>query len=550
MKYPDIFNPDISRVGTAHSQKYNISAAIMLAQTVGTSLGPRGMEKMYVDIIGEETLTKHGGAFLRKLDVDHPAAKAVVDGINTVDNHVGDGTILTAVFAGALLLQAQTLIRLRVPTATIIGGFELGAQLALENLDKIRIAVDEQTRHAVIRSCISSKALYEAVPDTIRIINEAVECVSDAGRVNVDMIKIEEKLGRAQDTELVRGTVLDKPVDSALMPTRLKNATVLLLNDPLEIMRTKTESAINIREPGQMAAFLKQEEQDVAGTVRCVIDSGATLVVSRKGIGELAQGYLAERGIMSVRRAKYNDLWWLEHATGASTCSDIYDISSAELGRADSVTQRMVGGDPMLFVESRRPGSVTILLRAHSKRYLDELHRNVLNAVMVLAGFVEDPYVVYGGGACEAALAGGIRRAAPYVEGREQVVLERFADALEEVPATLASNLGLSALDVIPELRARCAADPHGWWGIDSACRKVAQIRDVLDTYAVKRQVIKSAVATACLILNIDDIFMKDVIDNTHCHLDGTVHAHKEPGRNHNHWEQEGLEQRQMHHYY
>ena len=554
MKYPDILNPEMSRVGTADSQRYNIAAGILISEAVRTCLGPRGMEKMYVDILGEETVTKHGGAFLRKVDVDHPAAKAVVDAVNAVDTHVGDGTVSAAVLMGALLEGARRLLALGIPTASVIRGFETGSRLSLHALDAMGFREGVGTRRRLAASCIECKAISDSLADADRVtdmILEAAASVTDTrtGTVDVDSVKIEEKTGVTTDMELVRGTVLDKPADSAAMPHALTTAPVLLLNDPLEASRTKTESIIEVSAVDDMGRFGEQEDADIMSTVAKVADSGARLVVSRKGIGELAQSYLARRGIITIRRAKYNDLWWLEKSTGARTCSSVESISSHELGMASRVYQRVVGGDEMVFVESEAPGSVTLLLRAVSKRYLDEFHRTALNALKALRAFAGDPLFVYGGGSCEAALAMGLRQQAPLVEGSEQKAVYAFADALESIPATLARNAGMDVLDALPLLRNRCAAEPGGRWGIDAASRSVARI-EVVDARAVKEQVIKSATEGVNLILNVDDIFVKDLIDNTHCHIDGTVHAHKDPGRNHNHWEQEGLEQRQMHQYY
>ena len=557
MKYPDIINPEMSRVGTAESQAYNVMAGILVADTIKTSLGPRGMEKMYVDILGEETVTKHGGAFLRKIDVDHPAAKSVVDAVNSVDTHVGDGTVSTAVLMGALLDQARSMLARGIPTSRIIRGFEIGAGYALEVLERVAIrggGDDTGMRRQVVASSLDGKAMTRSMAereDISGMILEAVERVTDpaTGRVDTDAIKIEEKQGSSAAIEMVRGTVIDKPADNPQMPDRVAGARVLLLNDPLEATRTKTESEISIDTPGMMGRFIGCEEVDEA-TIQGIVDSGAGLVVSRKGISEMVQGRLARAGIISVRRAKYNDLWWLEKSTGARTCTSIESISADELGLAREVYQRTVGGDQMIFVESEEPGSVTILLRASSKRYLDEFHRTALNAARSLKNFVEEPAVLYGGGACEEIMAADIRERAPRVEGKEQLALEGFASALEAIPMTLARNAGMDVLDAMPLLRSRCAADADGWWGIDSASRRVARIRGVVDTCPVKRQMIKTAVEATNQIINVDDIFMKDLIDNTHCHLDGTVHAHKDPGRNHNHWEQEGLEQRQMHQHY
>ena len=561
MKYPDLFNPDISRVGVQESQMYDIIAGILVSEIVKTSLGPRGMEKVYIDILGDATITKHGGAFLRKVDVDHPAAKAVIEAVNTVDTHVGDGTVSAAVLIGALLKQSKELLKKRVPTAVIINGFEKSLEYALEALDDIKIKSDNRDRNLMrqlVESCLEGKAIFDSLTDNSKItemIIDALYSIADYknGKVDVDDIKIEEKSGNSTDIQLVNGTVIDKSIDNPLMPHVIENAKILLLNEPLETMRTKSESEIEISSPGQMSQFLKQENSDILAIVKKIKDSGANVVISRKGINEIAQEYLVKSGIISIRRVKYNDLWWLEKSTGAKTCSSVENISSDELGFASKVYEKTVGGDKMVFVESIKPKSVTFLLRANSKRYLDEFHRTTLNAIYVLRNFIENPFVVYGGGSCEAIIAKKIREKAPYLEGKEQIVVERFADAMEEIPMTLAQNIGMNTLDALPKLRSKHASSHNDkWYGINSLIREINEMssKGVIETATVKEQVIKTAVEATTMILNVDDVFMKDLIDNTHCHIDGTVHAHKDPGRNHNHWEQEGLEQRQMHHHY
>lgn len=613
MKYPDIFNPDLSRIGVQESQMYNLVAGELVTRTVRTALGPRGMMKVYVDILGEDTVTVHGGAFLRKIDVDHPAAKAVIDAVNTVDNHVGDGTTTAAVLIGALLRNAREMRALRIPTASIITGYEAGLVAALAELERIKFegrASDRRTMRDLARCCIRGKALGELCEGShirdgcggggrggrensssdgsdsiVDMLVRAAYCTSDAssGRALTDDVKIEEKPGSAAQTELVMGTVIDKPVDSAAMPRAIRDARILLVSEPLERSRTKTESEIAVDSPGQMKEFLRQESDDVRGVVSGVIGSGANVVISRKGIDDEAQELLARSGIISVRRVKHNDIWWLEKATGAVTYTDLRDMSSAKMGHADLVCERSVGGDRMLFVESGRDDakSVTLLLRANSKRYLDEFHRTALNVLHVLRDFIECPYLVYGAGSCEAILARRVRDESGAMAGKAQVAAARFADALESVPMTLAENVGIEPLDALPLLRSKVHGDrrgsraaatrgcdstggagdgdnaagpPPGWYGVDHASRGICDVSrlpySVIEPYAVKAQVLKSSVEAACAVLNVDDVFVKDLIDNTHCHIDGTVHAHKDPGRNHNHWEQEGLEQRQMHHYY
>ena len=560
MKYPDLLNGDVSRVGLQESQKYNLISGRLVTDIVKTSLGPRGMEKMYIDILGEETITNHGGAFLRKVDVNHPAAKSVIDAVNIVDTHVGDGTTSASILIGSLLLQAEELLKIKVPVAVIIKSYEKSLDYALKVLDESRIECDRTDRkimRSLLTTCLEGKAifdLHDRPKQVIDTIEEAVCSIADLkdGKISVDDIKIEEKMGNITQTELIKGTVIDKTVDSDAMPKSIPDAKILLLNEPLETMRTKTQAEIDITAVPQMRQFIDQENIDLLALVEEIVRSGADVVVSRKGVNEFVQNALAKKGIISVRRVKYNDLWWLEKSTGAKTCEDIWNISKDELGFAKNVYEKTVGGEKMVFVEGdTSTKSVTLLLRANSKRYLDEFHRNVLNAFYVLRNFIEDPFIVYGAGSIEWVIAQKMRKYALSVEGKEQIGIQRFADALEQIPLTLAQNIGMNVIDTLTQLRNKYN-DKTQWCGINSAAREVWDMSscEIVETSSVKQQILITAVETTNMLLNIDDVFMKDLIDNTHCHIDGTVHAHHDGGKAHNHFEQEGLEQRQMHQYY
>jgi len=563
MKYPDLLNPDVARIGLQDSQKYNLISGKLVTEIVKTSLGPRGMEKMYIDILGEETITKHGAAFLRKVDVLHPAAKSVIEAVNTVDTHVGDGTTSAAILIGSLLSHAEELLKIGIPVAAITRGYERSLDYALEILDEIKIKSnirDKETMRKLLTTCLEGKAIFELQEENTKIVDIILEAICDitnfeTGQVDIDDIKIEEKIGNVTDIELIKGTVIDKTIDSSAMPRTINNAKILLINESLETMRTRTEAEIEIVSPEQMGLFLDQENKDLIALVKNIIDSGANVVISRKGVNEFVQEALAKKGIISMRRVKYNDLWWLEKATGAKTCKNIETISSKELGFAKRVYEKTVGGDKMVFVEGgNNPKSITLLLRANSKRYLDEFHRNALNAFYVLRNFIENPFIVYGAGSAEGIIAQKIRKRSETVEGKEQIAVERFADAVEEIPLTLAQNIGMNVLDTLTQLRTKFAKSNGKvkWYGINSNLRKISDMSssEIIETVAVKQQVFKTAVEASNMILNIDDVFMKDLIDNTHCHIDGTVHAHHDGGKAHNHFEQEGLEQRQMHHYY
>ena len=562
MKYPGLLDDDISRVGTNEAQKYNLLSGMVVADLVKTCLGPRGMSKMYIDILGEDTLTKHGGAFLRKVDVDHPAAKSVIEAVNTVDTHVGDGTSSAAILIGSLLGNVKELLNLGIPTATIVRGYEMGLDMVLDSLDEIKIKQNndnlEKMRELLI-TCIAGKTIFDLQEDQTKIVDMIIEAVLDVADLKnnhfaIDDIKIEEKIGNITDIQLIKGTLIDKTIDSSAMPKCINDAKILLINEPLETMKTRYESEIEITSPEQMSQFLVQENNDLDHLVQNIVNSGANVVISRKGVNDFVQESLAKKGIISMRRVKYNDLWWLEKAVNAKTCESIEKISPHELGFAKKIYEKTVGGDPMVFVEGKSPKSVTILLRANSKRYLDELHRNILNAFHVLQNFIQSPFVVCGAGSVEGLLSQKMKKQSVTIDGKEQVVVEKFADSILEIPLTLARNVGMDVLDTKTRLQAKFA-NSNGklrWYGINSETRNISDMSSskITETVAVKQQIFKTAVEATNLILNVNDVFMKNIIDNTHCHIDGVVHAHNDPGRNHNHFEQEGLEQRQMHQYY
>ena len=562
MKYPGLLNDDISRVGTNEAQMYNLLSGTLVADLVKTCLGPRGMSKMYIDILGEDTLTKHGGAFLRKVDVDHPAAKSVIEAVNTVDTHVGDGTSSAAILIGSLLGNAKELLNLGIPTATIVRGYEMGLDLVLDTLDEIKIKQNNdnlEKMRELLTTCITGKTIFDLQEDQGKIVDMIIEATLDVADLKnnhfaIDDIKIEDKIGNVTEIQLIKGTLIDKTIDSSAMPKCINDAKILLINEPLETMKTRYESEIEITSPKQMSQFLVQENNELDHLVQNIVNSGANVVISRKGVNDFVQESLAKKGIISMRRVKYNDLWWLEKAVNAKTCESIEKISPHELGFARKIYEKTVGGDPMVFVEGKSPKSVTILLRANSKQYLDELHRNILNAFHILQNFIESPFVVCGAGSVEGLLSQKIKKQSGTIDGKEQIVVEKFADSILEIPLTLARNVGMDVLDTKTCLQAKFA-NSNGkikWYGINSETRNISDmsLSKIIETVAVKQQIFKTAVEATNLIVNVNDVFMKNIIDNTHCHVDGVVHAHHDPGKNHNHFEQEGLEQRQMHQYY
>ena len=563
----DILANDVTNAGRNETLIGNLLAASMLSDAIKTSFGPCGLEKMYIDIMGESIITKDGGTFLRKIDVEHPSAKVVIDGANTVDNSVGDGTKSSVILVGSLAKNAIELIKLGISPAVIITGYQRATELSLETLNEI-----SETRNLekgiffdLVRTALSSKSMSSLVDDSenlSKIIVDAVCSICDlkTNYIEVDDIKIEEKLGSASDTKLVKGVIIDKTIDNSLMPRQISNAKIILINEELDAVRTKTESEIIITSPEQMSSFLEAEKTEVLRKVKKIAESGANVVFSRKGISDMAQTYFARNGIISLRRVKENDLFWLEKATGAKICQTIEKISPNEIGTANHVYEKKIGDDKMVFVEGcKKPKSVTILIRAHSKKYLDEFHRTILDGIYVLRDFIQNPKIVGGGGAFEAIVANKIRKVMTSVDGKEQLAMEKFADSLEQIPLTLATNAGMDYLSTLSALRSKISSSNNGrceWYGIDTNQRKITETfsKKIFEPKILKEQVIKTTNDVISILLGIDDIFMKTPEMFTHTHANGTTHTHKGGSLKHEHHNERldrlGKEQRGPHHYY
>nr|ABZ08577.1 putative TCP-1/cpn60 chaperonin family protein [uncultured marine crenarchaeote HF4000_APKG3H9] len=562
-----ILADDITNAGRDETLIGNLLAASMLSDAIKTSFGPCGLEKMYIDIMGESIITKDGGTFLRKIDVEHPSAKVVIDGANTVDNSVGDGTKSSVILVGSLAKNAIELIKLGISPAVIITGYQRATELSLETLNEI-----SETRNLekgiffdLVRTALSSKSMSSLVDDSenlSKIIVDAVCSICDlkTNYIEVDDIKIEEKLGSASDTKLVKGVIIDKTIDNSLMPRQISNAKIILINEELDAVRTKTESEIIITSPEQMSSFLEAEKTEVLRKVKKIAESGANVVFSRKGISDMAQTYFARNGIISLRRVKENDLFWLEKATGAKICQTIEKISPNEIGTANHVYEKEIGDDKMVFVEGcKKPKSVTILIRAHSKKYLDEFHRTILDGIYVLRDFIQNPKIVGGGGAFEAIVANKIRKVMTSVDGKEQLAMAKFADSLEQIPLTLATNAGMDYLSTLSALRSKISSSNNGrceWYGIDTNQRKITETfsKKIFEPKILKEQVIKTTNDVISILLGIDDIFMKTPEMFTHTHANGPTHTHKGGSLKHEHHNERldrlGKEQRGPHHYY
>jgi chaperonin GroEL (HSP60 family) len=539
------------------------------------------MDKMFIDVMGEVTVTKDGATLLRKIDVEHPAAKVIIEASNAVDNEVGDGTTSVVVLAGALVRRAEELLAIGIAPSTIIDGYSKALDISLKALKEISQKCESSDRlvmKRLVSTCLASKPLSYAGDKALDIIVQAVCSVTDfeKERVEIDDIKIEEKQGNMTDFQLVSGVVIDKTIDSSSMPKAVAPARIILIDDDLEGKRTRTDAEIRINSPEMMKSYSDGEAMMIRSKIQHIIDSGANVVISRKGINTFAQSLLKEHGIISLRRVKENDLMWLAKATGASVSARLdhehghehehhhhhdhnhyhhHDIEIA-LGHAEKVYEKQVGDDRMVFVEGcKDPRSVTILVRANSKRTLDEFHRSALDAINVLKDFIKNPAVVAGGGATEAAIARRMRIEAGNYEGREQLVIQKFADALEEIPIIIARNAGMNSIDTLAELRSRHALSNGKAMtvGVDAIGRKVVDmLPDVIEPTVVKEQVIKTAVEAVNLLIRVDDVLMAKPKMQTHSHNDGTEHSHAggDKEHRHDHFDRLGKKQRQMHHYY
>ena len=552
------------------ARRYNFLAAKLIADLIKNSFGPRGLEKIFIDILGEVTLTKDGATLLRKIDVEHPAAKVIIEASNAVDNEVGDGTTSVVILAGALIEKAEELLDLNIGPSLIADGYLEGLDASLRTVDEIAKTTKNSDRYVMeglVNTCLESKAISyisEKRDMITRSLVDAVCLIADFSnhKMELDDVKIEEKIGNTSDMQLIKGVVLDKTIDNSAMPRVVKDAKILLINEDLERKRTKAEVEILINSPDQIKSYFDKESSAIRLKIQNIIKSGANVVISQRGVSNLAQYHLANAGIISVKRVKENDILWIGKATGANTINDLNNITKDDLGYASIVSEKIVGEDKMVFIEGcKNPKSVTILLRANSKRLLDEYHRSVLDAFSVLSDFIAKPKVVAGGGSVEVIIASRVRRNADSEASRKQIVLRKFADALEEIPLTIARNAGMNEIDTLVELRTK---QPNGlsnknknkkirWYGVDPIQRKIEEMlsKKIIEPSLVKEQVFKTAVEVANLLVRVDDVLMAKPAMQTHTHDDGTTHSHAGGDKKHDHYfDRLGKKQRPMHHYY
>ncbi len=511
-----ILREGASRSRGREAQHGNIMAARIVAEAVKSALGPKGMDKMLVDSFGDVTITSDGRTVLDEMDIQHPAAKMMVEVAKTQDDEVGDGTTTAVITAGELLGKAEELIEKNVHPTVIIDGYRKAADKALETIETIAIAVDSKDRESIEKVAMTSMASklvaenkeYLAEIATSAILQVA-EKVGDGFKVDIDDVKVEKKAGESlTDTKLINGVVLDKEVVHSGMPKRVEKAKIALLDSPLEIEKTEFDAKINIESPEQMDAFLKQEENMIKEMVEKLAAKGANVILCQKGIDDLAQHFLSRKNVLAVRRVKKSDMEKLAKATGGKIITNLDDTTKKDLGYAQLVEERKIGDDKMTFIEGcKNPRAVTILIRGGTERIVDEAERSIHDALCVVRDVVEEPKILAGGGAPEMEVAKVLKEYAETLPGREQLAVMRFAEALEAIPTTLAENAGLDPIDIISELRARHEKGEI-WAGVEVHAGKVENMKNVgvFEPIAVKKQIIKSCTEAASMLLKIDDM--------------------------------------------
>jgi thermosome len=498
------------------AQQNNIAAAKLVAQLVRSSLGPRGLDKMLVDSLGDVTITNDGATILKEIDVQHPAAKMMVEISKTVDNEVGDGTTSSVIFGGALLARAEDLLNKDVHASTIIDGYQAASDKVLEIYSDLAKKIQPDDRASLLKIAVTSmqsKLISEDSDSLSKIIVDAILSITtkkgDDYFVDLENIKVEKKAGGSiDDTQIVKGIVLDKEIVHSGMPTKIEKAKIALVNSALEIEKTELSSEIRITDPTQMQMFLEEENRMLKTMVDKLHDVGANVLICQKGIDDISQHYLAKYGIMAIRRVKESDMIKLSKATGGRVISNLDDLSENDLGIADLAHQKKVESDKWVFIEGcKHPQSVTLLIRGGTQRVIDEVDRSIHDSLMVVKDVIEKPAIVAGGGAPEAFAASLLKDWADHFDGREQLAIKKYAEALETIPLTIAENAGMDPIDTMANLRAK---QNHGqkWTGIDARNMRITDMMaiNVVEPIVVKEQIIKSATEAACMILRIDDV--------------------------------------------
>ena len=499
------------------AQRNNVTAARVIGEVLRSTLGPRGMDKMLIDSLGDITITNDGAAILDEVEVEHPAAKMMVEVAKTQDDMVGDGTTTAVVLAGELLKRAEELLEQSIHPLIVVSGYRKAAQRAVELLEKVGIPVnieDRSTLRKVALTSMASKAVGAAKETLADIAIDAVKLIAekrgDRWVADIDNIQITKKEGKSLfDSQLVKGIIIDKEVVHAGMPKTIKKAKIALLDCALEVEKTEFNAEIRIKDPSQMQAFLDQETRMLQDMAKKIATSGANVLLAQKGIDDMAQHFLAKKGILAARRVKQSDMEKLARATGGKVITNLDDLKAKDLGAAGLVEERKVGDDKMIFIEKcKDPHSVAILIRAGLERMVDEAERAMNDALSVVSDVIENNKIVAGGGAIEAEVAREIREYATKVGGREQLAIEAFADSLEVVPKTLAENAGLDPIDILVGLRSAHEKKKGQLMGVNVFTGEIENMErnGVIEPMAVKEQAVKSATEAASMILRIDDV--------------------------------------------
>jgi len=512
-----ILKEGTSRSRGKEAQRNNIMAARVVGEVLKTTLGPRGMDKMLIDSLGDITITNDGAAILNEIEVEHPAAKMMVEIAKTQDDMVGDGTTTAVVLASELLKKAEELLDQNIHPTILVSGYRKAAQKAIEAINKTAVPVDIEDRKTLLKvalTSMSSKAVGAAREHLAEIAIDADKQIAeqrgDKKLADIDNIQLVKKTGKSiLETQLVSGIIVDKEVVHPGMPKKKENAKIALLDSALEIEKTEISAEIRIRDPTQMKAFLDQETSMMKEMADKIKESGAEVVFCQKGIDDMVQHFLAKEGIMAARRIKESDMEKLSRATGGRIVSDLGDLKARDLGMAGVVEERKIGEDKMIFVEKcKDPHSVAILIRAGLERMVDEAERAMIDALSVVSDVIENNKIVAGGGAAEIEVARELRKYATRVGGREQLAIEAFADAVEVVPKTLSENAGLEPIDVIVDLRSAHEKEDGKYKGVNVFTGKVQNSLEtgIIEPLVVKEQAIKSAAESASMILRIDDV--------------------------------------------
>jgi len=507
---------DTTRTSGREAQRMNIQAAKLVAETVRTTLGPKGMDKMIVDAMGEVTVTNDGVTILREMNIDHPIGKMIVEIAKTQEHEVGDGTTTAVVLAGELLKRAESLLDQEIHPTIVAKGYRLAAEKSQEILNKMAVSVkreDKATLMKVASTATTGKGAEVAKDHLADLVIRAVTAVAEEQNgslvIDKDAIKIEKKVGSSiEESELINGIVLDKERVHPNMPKKVAAAKILLLDTSLEVRNTETDAKITISDPDKLQAFLDMEENMLKRMADKVIKSGATVIISQKGIDDVAQHYLAKANILALRRVKKSDLERLAKATGGRIVSNLDDINKSDLGQAGVVEELKIGDDAMVYIrECKHPKAVTILVRGGTEHVIAEVQRALEDAIGVVSAALQSGKIVAGAGAPEMELAKELRAYAASLSGREQLAVQAFADAMEIVPRTLAENAGIDPIDILTELK---AAHEKGeqWAGVNvfTGKRMDAWKQGVLEPLKIKTQAVSSAAEVAQMILRIDDV--------------------------------------------